>query len=241
MKRVYYDLETTSAQAESCRIVEFCFADEWGKVLLHEFVNPGCVITAGATEVHGISATDVMGCARFDVYAPQIQELIEDAEILVGFNNISFDSIILDRELMAADQPGLKKDEFGLIIQPEIDLFAVWKNKERRDLITAVGRFAGINLIDAHSATADTEILPVVLAGMSSAWGPFDFVAASKPEGAIDREGKFALDSNGVPVLNFGKHKGEPVSGNRNYLEWMLSKDFSPEVKAHCRRFLKGR
>lgn len=238
MEHVFYDLETTDANPSSCKIVQFCFADELS-ILSTEFVNPGRPISIQASEVHGIKNSDVVACHLFSSHAAFIQDLINDV-ILVGFNNIHFDSVVLDRELRDAGMPGLKKDEHGVIVHPEIDLFAIWKRSEKRDLKTAAKRFAEADLEHAHSATADTEVLPLIMKGMRR---HFDhegknYMQMSIPEGAVDREGKFVRNKDGFVVFGFGKHQGQPVAGNRKYLEWMLTKDFSDEVKAYCRRLM---
>lgn len=248
MTHVFFDLETTSAEPGKCRIVEMCFAglpsehDALPEILLHALVDPPHVpIADSATAVHGITKDHLIGEQPFDHYADQVQSIIDGA-ILVGFNNIHFDSVVLDRELMAAGLPGLEKDEYGIICHPEIDLFAIWKEHERRTLSTAAKRFAGEDLEDAHSADADVLILSKIMKGMRIQLGHegLDYVKMSKPAGAIDREGKFVKREDGTIIFNFGKHKDEPVRSGRNYLEWMLSASFSPEVQAYCKRFLAG-
>lgn len=238
---VFYDLETTSAEPEKCRIVQMCFATVDG-ILLNTLVDPETVIGAEASKIHGITKDKLRGELPFLHYAEQVQEIIDD-KILVGYNNIHFDSVVLDRELTRLKFPGLRKDSHGIIDHPEIDLFAVWKNSEDRDLSTAYRRFTGSDLENAHSADSDVLCLPGILEGMVRYFGHdyLDLPELSKPEGAVDREGKFVRREDGVIVLNFGKHKGEPVSAVHNYLLWMLSADFSTEVKAYCRRFLNAR
>lgn len=236
--RVYYDLETTGANAATCKIVEMCFADERGGIMLHTLVNPGKPIELSATEVHGISQSDVMGALPFADHAPEVHEIVTQASMLVGFNNYKFDSVILNRELIEAGMPGLEGVE-------EADLYTLWTRHERRTLVTAAKRFAHFDLKDAHSAAADTTILPAVMAGMVDRFGLVDaldsgqsLVELSQPEGAVDREGKFRQREDGVIVFAFGKYDGKPVHSQRDYLNWMLTKDFSPEVKSYCRRFL---
>lgn len=238
---VFYDLETTGANASTCKIVEMCFASREG-VILHEYVNPGRPIEKSATEVHGIATRDVAEAPPFEEFAPQVQAIVDGSAVLVGFNNYKFDSVVLDRELMAAGMPGLEKDMHGIVTQPEADLFTMWKRHERRTLVTAARRFADFDLENAHSASADTTILPAILSGMRKEFGleGLDVVASSQLEGAVDREGKFRRDENDRVVFAFGKNAGQHVLKHRDYLQWMLGKDFSPEVKAWCRRFLSA-
>lgn len=229
---IFYDLETTSAEASTCGIVEMCFADEEGDVLLHSLVKPARLIHRSATEIHGISEEDVRGALPFADHAPSVQQIVDEAELLVGFNNYQFDSVVLERHLQEAGMPGLRGT-------PEADIFGMWKRHERRTLETAVRRFVGVDLEDAHSAAVDTTILPRVLAGMMQALRlQGDLVELSQPEGAVDREGKFRRLKDGTIVFNFGKYRDKPVQTQRGYLEWMLKQDFSPEVKRFCKEFL---
>lgn len=239
---VLYNLETTSAEPEKCRIVQMCFVNE-GNTLLSTLVDPETVIGAEAAKIHGITKDKLRGEKPFLHYAEQVQEIIDDA-ILVGFNNIHFDSVVLDRELTRVGFPGLRKDQDGIIDHAEVDLFAVWKNAEKRDLSTAVRRFAGKSHDHAHDAEGDVSALADVMRGMLEQFELASVEALlelSTPSGAVDRGGKFIRKEDGTVVFNFGKHSGEPVRGNKNYLSWMLSADFPSEVKAYCRRFLNER
>lgn len=238
---VFYDLETTSAEPEKCRIVQMCFAN-FDEILLSTLVDPETMIGAEASKIHGITKDKLRSERPFLHYAGQVQEII-DGKTLVGFNNIHFDSVVLDRELVRVGFPGLEKDD-GIISHPEIDLFAVWKNAERHDLSTAVERFAKAQHDLAHDAAADVLVLSGVMQGMIEQFelaDMDDLQTLSRPPGAVDRGGKFICREDGVVVFNFGKHFGEPVRGNPNYLLWMLSADFPAEVKAYCRRFLNER
>lgn len=229
---VFYDLETTGANANTCEIVEMCFADVEGEILLHTLVKPGRIIEKKAYETHGISQADVEGALAFADHAPLVQQIVDEATILVGFNNYRFDSVILDRELKAVGMRGLSGVE-------EADLFTLWKRHERRTLVDAAKRFANYDLENAHSASADTTILPTVLVGMMKTFQlEGNLVELSQPEGAVDREGKFRQREDGTIVFNFGKYRDQPVQMQRGYLEWMLNQDFSPEVKRFCREFL---
>src|SRR5690606_15729725 len=125
----------------------------------------------------------------------------------------------------------------------EIDLYALWQRCEPRTLAGATKRFAGMDLEQAHSARADTEILPRVLEGMAEAFGLdvsdiSGLAALSVPEGEVDRDGKFLRRPDGTVVFNFGQSRGRPVTSDPGLLDWMLRRDFSPETKAFARLFL---
>jgi len=240
---VYFDLEGTGPDAYHDRIVEMCFVERGSiEPTLSTRVNPGRPIPAEVTEVHGISTADVAGLPPFSEWAAQVQELV-DGRVLVGYNLIRYDTILIDRELRMAGQPGLQRDRHGKICQPEVDLYGIWQRMEPRRLATAAKRFGGTDLENAHSADADTVVLPAILEGQLAEWGldaSIEKLAElSRPEGFIDRDGKFVRREDGVVVLNFSKNRGQPVHADPSFLEWMLGKDFSPETPAYARIFLE--
>ncbi|HEY8536044.1 MAG TPA: 3'-5' exonuclease [Vicinamibacterales bacterium] len=240
---VYLDAEATGTDPYRDRIVEICMLSDDGRELCTR-VNPGMPIPAEASAVHGITDADVADAPPFAEIAPTVQLAIEGAA-LCGYNIRRYDTLLLDAELRRAGQPGLPRDEWGRIAVPEIDLYALWQRCEPRTLAGAARRFAGVELEHAHSARADTEILPHVLAGMAAAFG-LDvsdvamLAALSVPEGAVDRDGKFLRRPDGTVVFNFGQSRGRPVSSDPGLLDWMCRRDFSPETKAFAEAFLRA-
>ncbi len=238
---LFLDFEATGVDPHNDRIVEFSFMTDIDDIWT-ERVNPGVPIPAEASAVHGITDANVADRPRFGEFAGAIQALI-DGRTLVGYNCRRYDSVILDAELRRAGKPGLTRDEHGKIIQPEIDLFALWQLSEVRTLAGAAKRFAGVDLEGAHSAEADTVVLPSIFAGMLTAFGlegnsDEELCAMCIPEGALDRDGKFIRREDGVVVFNFSNSKGQPVLNDPGLLRWMLGKDFSEETKAYAREFL---
>jgi hypothetical protein len=171
--------------------------------------------------------------------------MVEGA-VLCGYNIRRFDTLLLDAELRRAGKRGLPRDDNGKIATPEVDLYQLWVRHEARTLAGAAARFAGVTMGDeAHSASADTDVLPHMLEGMCQAFGldPNNLDALARlsvPDGCVDRDGKFTRREDGVVVFNFGQSKGQPVASNRSFLTWMLGKDFSEETKSYARAFLTG-
>lgn len=250
MRRAFLDLETTGVDPYDDRIVEIAIEVEpdpfEGGTMRHYFVervDPGRPIPPDATAVHGITDSDVEGALRFREIAPRVQELLSGS-VLVTYNGMRFDTILVDRELRDAGEKGLDRDDRGRIVHPEIDLLALWRNVEPRDLRTAVRRFAGAKGFDAHSASGDISVLGDVLAGMTSEFldviDDEDIVALSRPAWMVDRDGKFRRRDDGRIVLAFGKHRDELASSVPDYLSWMLGADFSPETKSWATDLLSG-
>ncbi|MFQ5529001.1 MAG: hypothetical protein ACE5FP_01500, partial [Gemmatimonadota bacterium] len=136
----------------------------------------------------------------------------------------------LDTELRRAGQPGL-----DLPRVEEIDLYRVWRESEPRDLETAVRRFLGRKHELAHKAVPDTAVLPPLLREMARVFGytAEDMIRLSRPDWEVDRSGRLRHDAeSGEVVFNFGRHRGQPVRLNDEYLEWMLGAGFPPDTKA---------
>jgi DNA polymerase-3 subunit epsilon len=238
---LFIDCETTGVDPYADRIVEICLHRP-GELDMALRINPGVPIPAEASEVHGITDEDVRDAPRFDEIALHVQELVTGA-VLVGYNCRRFDTVLIDAELQRAGQPGLERGPDGKICTPEIDLYALWQRHEERTLIGAAKRFAGVDLENAHSAEADTLVLPQVLAGMVATFGLSgagldELCALCIAEGAVDRDGKFLRREDGVIVYNFSQKKGTPVSEDLGLLRWMLGKDFSRESKDIARALL---
>lgn len=232
---VFFDCETTGTDPYEDRIVELAVRAQ-GKHPVVTRINPGRPIPPEASAIHGITDADVADAPRFEEIAADVQRTI-DGHVLVGYNCIRFDTILLDAELRRAGQS-------GCIDFPEIDLYQVWQRSEPRTLAGAVKRFLGRDLEDAHTAAADTEVLSELLAEMIETLGvkadTGTLVALSKPPEMVDRDGKFIRREDGVICFNIGNKRGEPASSDEGFLRWMLGKDFSPETKAIARRLLRG-
>lgn len=241
-RHVWFDLEATGLDPHTDRIVEIAILELPSGQTYHSLVNPGVPIPAEVTEIHGISDDDVKDAPTFGAIAEAIQASVTDA-VLCHFNGRRYDTVLLDAELRRAGRPGLPRDEIGRIVLPEIDLYRIWFQAEERSLVAAAKRFAGVDLENAHSAEADTDVLPKILAGMAAEFG-FDandadaLVKLSCPEDEVDRSGKFRKE-NGVAVFNFGKHKDQPVRENLDYVGWMLTADFPEETKAVGRYLIR--
>lgn len=264
MKRLlFFDLETTSADPWTCRIVEAAFAvvplgdhelpdgppKPWSIL-----VNPGCPIPAEATEIHGISDADVLDAPPFAERAFAIQGYVDGA-VLSGYNIRTFDSIILDRELRMAGQPGLLRGDPtkpDKITHPEIDLLQLWYRYEPRTLHGALQRFLGHVPEDlkAHDAKDDVACLPALLSAMGDLPGwplaleeyenEIEALASqSVPEGEVDRGGKFKRRPDGVVEIAFGQHEGTAAARVPvHYYEWMCGKDFPEDSKAVARHYI---
>lgn len=239
---LFLDIEGTGLDTANDRIIELCLYPAGGEPRTRRF-NPGIPIPPESTAVHGITDEDVKNEPKFSQVAASVQEIVTGS-VLVGYSLRRYDSLILDAELRRAGQAGLPRDEAGRICIPELDLYELWQRHEPRTLVGASARFAGVDLQDAHSAGADTEVLPDVLNGIITAFGlgqlsTEDLCALCVPDGEVDRDGKFKRREDGVIVFNFGQSRGQNVLDNPGLLRWIIGKDFSMETKNYAIRFLE--
>lgn len=259
---LFFDLETTGTDPESDRIVELAAARPGEREPQVRRYHPGRPIPPGATAVHGISDEDVADAPRFEEEAARVQAMFE-GRILCGYNIRSFDTVMLDLELRRAGRSGLDLDRVR-----EVDLMRVWEEMEggaragagsdgsgkgaegrrgeggRRGpgwtLADAVRRYLGRDLRDAHTAAADTRVLPGLLEAVRAEHGLSleEMLVLSRRPDEVDRSGKLRR-RRGKVVFAFGKHRGEPVEAHRDYAEWILEADFPRDTKRALRRLLE--
>ncbi|MFM8431747.1 MAG: 3'-5' exonuclease, partial [Bacteroidota bacterium] len=111
---------------------------------------------------------------------------------------------------------------------------------EQRTLSAAFKFYCDKDLIDAHSAEADTtatyEILLAQLARYESLKNDVDFLSGFSAMGRnVDLAGRIVLNDDGVETFNFGKYKGKTVRdvfrNEPSYYDWMMKGDFATNTK----------
>jgi len=233
MKLLAFDIEATGLDPYEDRILELAVVRvDDDALVFHAFFDPERPIPTEASAIHGITPEDVNGCPTFGNCAEAIQHLVDGA-VLVGFVSRRYDTLLLDAELRRSGQRGL-----DLATVEEIDLHRVWRESEPRDLGTAVRRFLDRDHEMAHRAVPDTAVLPPLLREMARTFGytAEDMIRLSRPDWEVDRSARFRFDADtGEVMFNFGRHRGQPVRLNDEYLEWMMGADFPPDTRAAIR------
>jgi DNA polymerase-3 subunit epsilon len=246
---VFFDLETTGIDIDNDRIVQIALIREEPDGTRRTFetlVNPGRPIPPAATAVHGISDADVADARSFAQIRGEVEAMLQGVD-LAGYNSIRFDAPLLQGELRRAGS------ELDLRGARHLDAMVIFRMMEPRNLTAAYKKYCGKDLVDAHSALADTEATLEVLDAQVAFYDavPSDVdalhVLCNPDEGRfVDRGRKFVWNEEGQAVFTFGKHQGEVLNDvvadqrKRGYLEWMLNKDFSEEVKGILREALGG-
>jgi len=245
---VVLDLETTGTWIEKDRIIEIAIIKihpDNREEVFESKVNPCMPIPPVVTELTGISNDDVKDAPSFTIIASKVVEFIGDADI-GGFNVERFDIPLLQRELSDA---GVKFDMSGRAI---FDAQKVYHLHEKRDLSAAYAFYCQKDLKDAHSALADTRATLNILVEQINRYG--------KGNGHIDALKEFTYRQtsdyfdgdrkfrwwNGDLYMTFGKYaKKESLrvvaQKDPGYLNWILDKDFSDDVKLMVQDVLNGR
>ena len=247
---VVFDLETTGTNIQNDRIVQYAgvriHADHRPRRRLAGLIDPQMEIPAGATKVHGIDDGMVRGAPTFAQMAERIGSFMQDAD-LGGYNLITYDIPLLIEEFRRV---GSTFDTEGCRI---IDGLRIFQRYERRDLSSALRFYCNEEHVDAHGALGDVRATIKVLQAQLQ----FYESHGTQPLPA-DMEGlheiclgkRVTLDGKIVwgddeACLSFGKHAGVPlrtmVEEQRGYLEWILQKEFSAQVKTVINEALAGR
>lgn len=235
---IFFDLETTGINVNTDRIVEICYlkvypnGNEESKTLR---INPEMHIPEQSSAVHGIYDKDVVDCPTFREVAQSIAHDFEGADI-AGFNSNRFDVPLLVEEFLRAEI------DIDLSTRKFVDVQVIYHKLEQRTLSAAYKFYCDKELEDAHSATADVRATYEVLKAQIDKY-PNDlqndvkFLSEfSSFTRNVDFAGRIVLDDKNVPVFNFGKYKGMPVSEvfrrDPGYYSWILNGDFTLNTKS---------
>jgi DNA polymerase III subunit epsilon len=244
---VVLDLETTGMWIEKDRIIEIgmirCMPD--GKNETYEKrVNPGILIPAEVTAVTGITNEDVKDAPHFRDIAQEVMAFLAGAD-LGGFNLERFDLPLLAREFSDNNL------EFKWENRAIYDAQKIYHLHEKRDLTAAYAFYCHKDLVDAHSALGDVRATLEVIDsqvkkygnGMDTIEALRDFDYKERTE-FYDAGRKFRW-WNGELYMMFGKYARREslkkiAEKDRGYLEWILSQNFSDDVKELVEGALEG-
>lgn len=239
---VWLDLETTGLVLQRDRIVEISVIKEWPDGRREERkrrINPGIPIPPQATAIHGIRDEDVRGEPPFERLAKGFAQFLEDSD-LGGFGISRFDLPLLLAEFRRADVT------FSLEGRAVLDAQIIFHRREPRDLAAACRFYLGRELDGAHDSAVDAQAARDVLLAQLDRYPDLpdepQALSGSLREAAwVDAEGKLVLVGSEV-VVNFGSRRGrslrELAGSDPDYLQWILEKDFSPEVMEQVRKAL---
>ncbi|MFO7852720.1 MAG: exonuclease domain-containing protein [Bacteroidota bacterium] len=232
----FFDLETTGANVAHDRIIEISVLkiypegrEEW----FTKRLNPGMPISPQASAIHGITDEDVKDCPSFREIGKNLAKFLEGSD-LAGYNAIRFDIPLLAEEFL---REGI---EFDIRKRKCIDVQVIFHKKEQRTLSAAYMFYCKKELLNAHSAKADTEATVEILKAQLDRYDDLEndvdkLSSFSHHSRFADLAGRIVYNSKGKEVFNFGKHKGEIVEEvlkkEPSYFSWMMDGDFPQYTK----------
>ncbi|MEO6148523.1 MAG: exonuclease domain-containing protein [Mucilaginibacter sp.] len=240
----FFDLETTGTNIGIDRILEIAViklnpdgtdeAKTWR-------VNPGMPIPLESSLVHGIYAEHIADEPLFNALGQDIADFIGDCD-LAGYNSNKFDIPMLMEEFLRAGTA------FELDNRHFVDVQNIFHQMEQRTLKAAYQFYCQKDIINAHSAEADTRATMEVLLAQIERYENMEwidkkgvksvpvvgdvealhkFTNLSKP---VDFAGRLVYNDAGEETINFGKHKGKRVedvfNAEPSYYSWMMQGDF---------------
>lgn len=240
----FFDLETTGTNIGTDRVIEIGII----KILPDQseetktwVINPQMPIPLETSLIHGFYDEDVKDAPDFKTVAPEVAAFLTDCD-LAGYNSNKFDIPMLMEEFLRADVP------FDLTGRHFVDVQNVFHQMEQRTLKAAYQFYCQKDIINAHSAQADTRATMEVLLAQLEKYEGAEFedkkgnrsvpvvndVAAlhkfTNMHNTVDFVGRMVFNEAGEELFNFGKHKGKRVTDvfdvEPSYYAWLMNGDF---------------
>jgi DNA polymerase-3 subunit epsilon len=166
---------------------------------------------------------------------------------LAGYNSNHFDIPLLVEEFLRADV------DFEIKGRRFVDVQNIFHKMEPRNLSAAYKFYCGKDLVNAHSAEADTYATYEILKAQLDRYADVTFKDRkgniSSPvvndiralsdfsfsNRAVDLIGHIIYNDKNVEIFNFGKHKGKAVAqvlkDEPSYYDWMMKAEFPLSTK----------
>jgi len=227
----FFDLETTGTNLAKDRIVEIAILKVYpngNKESRTWLVNPEMEIPKEVIAIHGISNEKVANEPTFKELSKQIYDMIKGCD-LGGYNSNRFDIPLLAEELLRADI------DFDMKNMMAVDVQTIFHKKEQRTLAAAFKFYCGKELIDAHSAAADTEATYEVLKSQLDKYDDLEndikwLSQYSARKSFADFAGFISFNKKGEEIFSFGKYRGKLVEDvlekEPGYFGWLQNADF---------------
>ena len=227
----FFDLETTGIDITKDRIVEISILKVYpngNKESKTWLVNPTIPIPKAASDVHGITDERVAGEPTFKELAKQIHNMIKDSD-LAGYNSDRFDIPLLAEEMLRAEV------DLDLGNRVSVDVQTIFHKMEQRTLSAAYKFYCGKDLIDAHTASADTNATYEILKAQLDRYDNLENNIKKLSEFTYRKQiadfaGFIGYNDKGEEIFTFGKHKGKRVEDifdeEPGYFGWLLGADF---------------
>lgn len=241
MKVICLDTETTGLNKEKARVIDVCIVELDSMETHYCRVNPTVPIEEDAFKAHGITEEMVKDQPFFMNYASGIQEEIEKADVIIGYNP-DFDIEILKAEFNRLQ----RKVKWP---QTVICLKKLWDKHEPpppRHLQAAFARFVDPKGFEgAHDAVNDVKATIRVWECLANEFQlttvPWDQLLPKPANWVAGSHHLIWKDENKTTILvNFGKHEGQTLANVDDwYLGYIQKQDFPDNVK-QIAKFAQG-
>jgi DNA polymerase III subunit epsilon len=253
----FFDLETTGTNIGVDRIVEISVIKmhpDGSEAVKTWKVNPEMPIPLESSLVHGIYDEDVAHMPVFKAIADDVATFIADSD-LAGYNSNRFDIPMLMEEFLRVGH------SFDIEQRYFVDVQNIFHQMEQRTLKAAYQFYCGKDIINAHSAEADTRATMEVLLAQVERYANTEFedkkgvktipVTGDVAElhkftnmtRPVDFAGRMVFNDAGEECFNFGKHKGKRVEdvfkAEPSYYAWMMQGDFPLYTKRKLEQIYK--
>ena len=237
---VFFDVETTGLDVSTDKIISIAVAKIMpdGEIITKSsFINPVIPISKEATEIHGITNEMLIDKPKFSQLAKSLYEFMKDS-YLAGYNNNFFDNGILQEEFLRCD---IEFPSFDVV---SIDVCAIFKNFEKRDLTSALKFYCNKELDNAHDADADTMATVDVFFAQLERYEELkgksleQISKIGKNDDWVDFLGRIIKDKDGDYCWNFGKVKGKKIKNEQGFGDWVMTGSFSLSFKNLVKKIL---
>ncbi len=240
---IFFDLETTGLSLITDRIIQLAYIKyEPGKARpkkVNLVFNPEMPIPPSSTAVHGFTDSDVRSAPLFKTKAEELLTVFNNC-YYSGFNIAGFDLLLLKQEFFRCNLT------FSYRHSDILDTKTIYHYFEPRTLASAYKYYCHKNHVDAHDALADTQVTVDILKAQTKQYG-VEKIKTLQNQSAydfFDSEGKFYWKDEQLH-FSFSKHRHrslvEIAEQDPTFLEWILDKDFSEEIKMIIKDALKGK
>jgi DNA polymerase-3 subunit epsilon len=227
----FFDLEATGTSVTQDRIVEISILKVFpngNKESKTWLVNPGMQMSDEVIAIHGISNEKVANEPGFKELAHRVLDMIKDSD-LAGYNSNRYDIPLLAEEFLRA---GI---DFEMGKRVAIDVQNIFHKKEQRTLSAAYKFYCEKELINAHSAEADTMATYEILKSQLDRYEDLENDMSSLAEfsnrfRAADFAGFIIFNDDDIECFSFGKYKNQAVAEvlqkDPGYYGWIQNADF---------------
>jgi DNA polymerase-3 subunit epsilon len=228
---VFFDLETSSVDTETARIVEIAcikINPDGTRETKTTRINPEIEIPLEATAVHGITNEDVKDSPTFKQVGTSLREWFEGCD-LGSYNGNNYDIPLLSAELVRA---GLEPIDWNPNL---LDALIMYRHLFSNTLSDVYKRLTGKELENSHSALADVEatltIAEILIKDLEQQTVSEIDLMLQGDKLRYDLAGKMYKDSESIVRWNFSKNKDKPVLEDSGFINWFMNQSFPKESK----------